>query len=306
MSEIGTIATPKAIVEIIEPGSKYDEGTVQNWGTPFSHALQGYNVDWGIITDGQQLKVLPLKRKDYQKVFLWGHLDRIIEQESIDSFVTLYQMISLIKSDGNIENVKFEKSTIKKIAESSKKQSEKVSSPLESYIHLFAHLNTQGNRKYWPEITKFHAPHKPILLLSILDLYSKRLIQSNKIEIVPELINKYEEYWWTILPELASGDLAYPFFYLRSDHFWNLIPIPGKEIKLEVTKDIKYTSKLKKLVSGAYLDYELFQLLVNKNHRNVLRAVLIQTYFDTSCYPILCKLSNTNYREFEKSLNIIN
>ena len=44
-------------------------------------------------------------------------------------------------------------------------------SRLQSYINQFAHLHTDTNRQRWTPATYFRAPHKPFLLLSILDLF---------------------------------------------------------------------------------------------------------------------------------------
>ena len=41
---------------------------------------------------------------------------------------------------------------------------------LDQYLKSFSRLRTDKNRKCWSELTTHQAPHKPFLLLSIMDL----------------------------------------------------------------------------------------------------------------------------------------
>jgi predicted restriction endonuclease len=53
---------------------------------------------------------------------------------------------------------------------------------IDCYIEAFSKLRTDKNKNRWSEATTFRAPHKPFLLLSILDLISEGLINSEFIE----------------------------------------------------------------------------------------------------------------------------
>jgi putative restriction endonuclease len=53
---------------------------------------------------------------------------------------------------------------------------------IERYRDAFSRLRTDRNRKYRGEETCFGAPHKPFLLLSILDLAAQGRIKGNFIE----------------------------------------------------------------------------------------------------------------------------
>jgi hypothetical protein len=44
---------------------------------------------------------------------------------------------------------------------------------LEKYLHMFAKLRTDKSRDRYPQITYHRAPHKPFLLLSIIDLIAQ-------------------------------------------------------------------------------------------------------------------------------------
>jgi putative restriction endonuclease len=44
---------------------------------------------------------------------------------------------------------------------------------LEHYLQKFAHFRTHRHRDRYPEITCHRSPHKPFLLLSIIDLIAQ-------------------------------------------------------------------------------------------------------------------------------------
>jgi len=53
---------------------------------------------------------------------------------------------------------------------------------LAQYLKSFSRLRTYKDRKKWSAITSFQAPHKPFLLLSVMDLIAQGLIAGNFIE----------------------------------------------------------------------------------------------------------------------------
>ena len=96
------------------------------------------------------------------------------------------------------------------------------------YARLFGDLRTDTSRSRWSDFTRNRAPHKPLLLLSVLDLFEQGLIQSNLIELTPDLGDLFTRYWADVMPPDRQGNLALPFFHLRSDGFWHLVASPGK------------------------------------------------------------------------------
>lgn len=82
---------------------------------------------------------------------------------------------------------------------------------IDCYINAFAKLRTDRNRNRWTEATTFRAPHKPLLLLSILDLIAQGRITRNFIEPAFELAETFAGYWQRIMPIGSAGNMAYPF-----------------------------------------------------------------------------------------------
>ena len=150
--------------------------------------------------------------------------------------------------------------------------------PLENYINSFSHLRTDVNHHRWTAATQYCAPHKPFLLISILDLFAQGSFQTNLIELTPELGDIFSRYWSMIMPLYQRGNIALPFFHLKSSGFWHLLPRPESELSLAATRQVDTLSQLNKLILGASLDDELFQLMTIEESRNALRTSLIKTY----------------------------
>ena len=53
---------------------------------------------------------------------------------------------------------------------------------LDKYLKSFSYLRTYKNRKKWSALTSYQAPHKPFLLLSIMDLIAQGAITHNFIK----------------------------------------------------------------------------------------------------------------------------
>ena len=149
---------------------------------------------------------------------------------------------------------------------------------LEQNLQKFSTLRTDKNRKRWSDLTKNHAPHKPFLLLSVIDLFAQGQITENFIEPSFELVDTFNIYWASIMPPGSKGNMAYPFPRLHNDKIWELIPNPGFKGKINI-QSIFSMVKLRAVCSGAKLDEGLFKLMRQPETREHLRAVLINTYF---------------------------
>ena len=67
---------------------------------------------------------------------------------------------------------------------------------MEYYIQLFANLRTDKSADRWPDRVRNRAPQKPILLLSVLDLFELNKIDSSFIEITEDLLNLFDSIGW--------------------------------------------------------------------------------------------------------------
>lgn len=119
------------------------------------------------------------------------------------------------------------------------------------------------------------APHKPLLLLAILDQIEDGTITSNIIRLTPELAFRFLGYWEVVSSRGRSvGRAELPFFHLQSDGFLRHVAIPGLEAALG---SIRPTSVelLNKVISHADLPEEFFELMRNKGYCDAARKTLI-------------------------------
>lgn len=153
-------------------------------------------------------------------------------------------------------------------------------SNLDDYLRRFAQLHTDRNRTRWPAETHHRAPHKPFLLLAVADLSANGRLTTNFIQFNAELRDAFGLYWKALFGhERPSGSPLLPYFYLKSDGFWHLIPVPGQESGLTQTREIGSVTQLQALVLGVALDPALYELLGSEGSRGELRRILFESYF---------------------------
>jgi len=66
---------------------------------------------------------------------------------------------------------------------------------IEKYIQRFSKLNTDKGRHRWSAVTCHRAPHKPFLLLSIMDLIAQGRITDNFINPSFDLVDSRQVYF---------------------------------------------------------------------------------------------------------------
>jgi putative restriction endonuclease len=148
---------------------------------------------------------------------------------------------------------------------------------IEYYANLFSNLNRSGNRAKWPERTLHKAPQKPSLLLSVLDLVELGEFPSNLIRPSDELIEIYERYWERSVPFTKPSTLAMPFVRLKSEGFWHLSLVSGREQEAGYAENS--LSRLRECVRGAVLDEKLYELVQNEENREYVRSILVESCF---------------------------
>lgn len=123
------------------------------------------------------------------------------------------------------------------------------------------------------------APHKPILVLSVLHLIETESIKRNQIYLREELIDTFLQVWMYLGSEIHAPDISRPFFHLRGDKFWHHIPNSGfKKIVMSKIK-LKSFGDVKQAIKYAYVDDILFELLQEPTTRRSLETILIQKWF---------------------------
>lgn len=123
------------------------------------------------------------------------------------------------------------------------------------------------------------APHKPLLLLTVIELAEEGALTDGWLHLSPELIYRFQSYWkvvvnrWTRRP-----DLRLPFHHLKSDGVWSPFTAEGKP------------SAHRSLTASVELRPSFLAALANDDFRRRARATLIHTYFMQVEQVALCEL----------------
>jgi putative restriction endonuclease len=164
--------------------------------------------------------------------------------------------------------------------------------------------------KYFRAFKKLHvdrshgvAPHKPILLLSVLQLFQNNDLVENKIRITPELIAFFRSNWSALVKTRHDCRISYPFYYLKSDKFWKLVPRPGYQAIDQIGTLVKSLNSLNSAVEYAYLDEELYLHMLNMECNQILQNLLLEIYFPET--KVNYEWDKNKYQLFEELKNKI-
>lgn len=135
------------------------------------------------------------------------------------------------------------------------------------------------------------APHKPILLLSVIDCFNAGYINSERIYITAELMAYFKSNWQSYVTTTHTMNFTLPFFHMSREPFWKLVEKIGYKIELTSSKSIKSFNTLYTATDYAEIDTELMLLMMNSNSREFLKNVLLHEYFPHS----IIQKTNTYY-----------
>ncbi|KAF0199230.1 MAG: Uncharacterized protein FD166_855 [Bacteroidetes bacterium] len=162
---------------------------------------------------------------------------------------------------------------------------------LANYLFKFSHLK-QGVTPYGP------APHKPILLISLLQAFRSHLYTENRITVTPELVSLFTSNWNSLVKTNHVSTFALPFFHLRGEKFWHLSAKPGFEISLVNMKSISSLGQINTMIESVSLDYDLYMLFQDSYSNTILSEILLEKYFpETKIY--LTTLKQIGYELFD-------
>ncbi len=157
------------------------------------------------------------------------------------------------------------------------------------YLQCFANrlkMTDKEKRQKKYGLTRDHknggAPHKPILLLAIMQAVEEEVITSPQVYITPELVLLFKQMWVKLVTSKHDCRFPLPFYHLRSEPFWVLTPNIGCEVWIESKSAMRNFGSLNTAVAYALMDKELFQLFQKEESRELLRTYLLSEYFPHS------------------------
>ena len=110
------------------------------------------------------------------------------------------------------------------------------------------------------------APHKPLLLLVILEMVEKGEITSRELFLSPDLAFRFSVFWSVVARRRKQPhEVRLPFHHLESSGIWQPLTADGKP------------SPDKKMTAMIRLDEQLFECLADFKFRDKAQRILIET-----------------------------
>lgn len=143
------------------------------------------------------------------------------------------------------------------------------------------------------------APHKAILLMSVIDLIDNDLTTINRVYLTPELVALFRRNWNRFVHTKHDCRISYPFFYMKSEGFWTLKPKAGFSKLNTMGSLVKSFANLNAAVEYAEISNDLFELLMDNASRQILSNVLLSEYFPNTQGAISQPNYNLLFEDFE-------
>lgn len=178
---------------------------------------------------------------------------------------------------------------------------------LKTYIRQFAKLR-RAPGPAWSVATKKRAPHKPLLLLSLIDLISRGAVNSNFIDVTGDLVDLnglFTGYWRKVVPLSQTSSIAFPFSRMHNEPFWELVPIEGNQLDGATISNISTVNHLRQYAIGARIDEALFLLLQQPESRNILRHSILTSCFSGEAQAALLEQANINAEAYSYNQELL-
>lgn len=146
---------------------------------------------------------------------------------------------------------------------------------LQRYLRAFRELNVNRNRGS-------ASPHKPCMLLAVLGLAEAGDLERNEIRFNPAILERYAKFFDVVRGTNDHANPYFPFFHLRSEGFWHLRALPGREAVVEAMGTARSVSAIVENIEYVQLDPELHELVIQEGSRAALREELIVRWLGTS------------------------
>jgi putative restriction endonuclease len=113
------------------------------------------------------------------------------------------------------------------------------------------------------------SPHKPLLLLILLELVEENKLPGETLVLTPELAYRFCTYWSIVAyRQTQPPDVRYPFYHLKRDGFWTPLDADGRP------------AVERRLARTALMPLELVATLQDMGWRKQARHILIAKYFE--------------------------
>ncbi|HEV2207825.1 MAG TPA: HNH endonuclease [Verrucomicrobiae bacterium] len=121
-------------------------------------------------------------------------------------------------------------------------------------------------------------PHKPALLLAILDLVDKGQITRNEVPLNEDLVKTFRRYFEVVRQRDDKPTIENPYYFLSGDGFWALEKPSGGRLYEAGNATSPPSMKVLRATPGRF-DPGLWDLLRGPGSRRRVREALVDRYF---------------------------
>lgn len=144
------------------------------------------------------------------------------------------------------------------------------------WLEKLATLNAEGPKKAAPTMA---APHKPLLLLLVIDLVEEGKLNGGLLHRDGALVFRFATLWTVVADRRRTKpDVKLPFYHLKNDGFWNALEANGQPAR---ARDLAFI---------AQIDVSFLVCLRDEEFRSLCRRTLIARYFQPTERAELYKL----------------
>ncbi len=124
----------------------------------------------------------------------------------------------------------------------------------------------------------YERPHKPVLLLSVLDLLDRGRFKHNEIPLNDDLVKTFRRYFEVVRQRDDKPTIENPYYFLSGDGFWTL-GSHGRRRLYQPGGAASPPSMNTLRASPGHFDPGLWKLMENPTSRGHLRDALVARYF---------------------------
>jgi putative restriction endonuclease len=124
-------------------------------------------------------------------------------------------------------------------------------------------------------------PHKPVLLLAILDLLDRGILRGNQVPFTEELESTFRRFFAVVRSRDDQPTIEHPFYFLSGDGFWQVFAAGQSEplYRKGFAGGAPSAAQLRRKSATGRFDESLWALMSDPMARHQLREALIARYF---------------------------
>ena len=143
------------------------------------------------------------------------------------------------------------------------------------------------------------APHKPVLLLSLIDFIETGSIKDNKFPVGTTLFSFFNRNWGLLINQDFSKDITLPLHHLSDGLGWDMVDRNGRPVMKKLSSQKRVSEEVE---YGKFSD-QFWQFLQSQENRELARWVLLSIYFPSTKESYLKETKMPVYfREIELSI----